>query len=250
ITEIGPSRFACVVSDNAGNTRAARNLLAQQYPWLITLVDACHQQNNTAKDIGNLPHFRTCSSQLRSIASFFHSSTYAKRHLAALCVRHHVPGAISTIGNTRFATYYYSGQSTLRCLPLILELLSSGGSSIYWMLNRATVQQFTEELRQFVTVLEPLARSIKCLESSHSTAGDVYHFWLAVLARYHEIFTANNTLQGVGLPESVIEDIKSIVNGRHAEMFQGESQQVYLAAFFLDFRMFRFLTFLVDDLVY
>lgn len=36
----------------------------------------------------------------------------------------------------------------------------------------------------------------------------------------------------------MISDIKSIVNGRHSEMFQGEPQQVYLAAFFLDFRMF------------
>jgi hypothetical protein len=115
-----------VVSDDAGNTRAARNLLAQQYPWLITLVDACHQQNNTAKDIGNLPYFRLCSSQLRSIVTFFHSSTCAKRHLAALSVLRHVHGAIISIGKTRFATYYYSAQSTLRCLPLILELISSG----------------------------------------------------------------------------------------------------------------------------
>lgn len=62
------------------------------------------------------------------------------------------------------------------------------------MLDRATVQNFTEQLRQFVAVLEPLARSIKCLESNHSTAADVYHFWLAVLARYHELFNGNDTL--------------------------------------------------------
>ncbi|KAF8593692.1 hypothetical protein BDV93DRAFT_584071, partial [Ceratobasidium sp. AG-I] len=244
ITDIGPDRFACVVSDNTGNTRAARNLLEQQYPWFTTLVDACHQQNNTAKDIGNLPYFRLCSSQLRSIVSFFHHSTYAKRHLAALCIRHHIHGAISTIGNTRFATYYYAAQSTLRCLPLILELLSSGVlslNSIYWMLDLATLQKFTEQLRQFVAVLEPLARSIKCLESSHSTAADVYLFWLAVLARYHELFIGNNTLQGIGLPGSVMKDIKSIINGRHSEMFQGDSQQVYLAAFFLDFREFLYI---------
>jgi hypothetical protein len=114
------------------------------------------------------------------------------------------------------------------------------------MLDRSPVQRFTEQLEQFVAVLEPLARSIKCLESSHSTAADVYHFWLAVLARYQERFEANNTLQGIGLPESVIEDIKSIVNGRHSEMFQGETQQVYLTAFFLDFLMF-YLTFSAEQ---
>lgn len=115
------------------------------------------------------------------------------------------------------------------------------------MLDLATVQMFTAELGQFVAVLEPLARSIKCLESSHSTAADVYLFWLAVLARYHELFVGNNTLQGIGLQGSVIEDIKSTVNGRHSEIFQGESQQVYLSAFFLDFYACYFITILAHQ---
>lgn len=110
------------------------------------------------------------------------------------------------------------------------------------MLGRSSVQSFTEELRQLATVLEPFARSIKCLESGHSTVADVYLFWLAVLARFQELFQHNTTFQGIGLPDNVIEDIRSIVNGRHAEMFQGKQGPVYLAAFFLDCREYNFIS--------
>jgi hypothetical protein len=104
------------------------------------------------------------------------------------------------------------------------------------MLDRITVQEFKEELAQLAAVLEPLARAITCLESSHSTLSDVYLFWLAILARFRDIFKVNKALAGIGLPHAIIEDITSILNGRHAEMCQGPAGQVYLTAFFLDIR--------------
>ena len=104
------------------------------------------------------------------------------------------------------------------------------------MLDRVSVQRFEEELNQLATVLEPFARSIKCLESSHSTLSDVYVFWLAILARFQSIFKHNKALSGVGLPDTVIKEITSILNGRHAEIMRGQASQVYLAAFFLDIR--------------
>jgi hypothetical protein len=104
-------------------------------------------------------------------------------------------------------------------------------------MDRSTVQTFEQELDQLRSVLEPFARSIKCLESSHSTLSDVYLFWLAVLSRLRDLFKNNHTLAGIGLPSPVIAEITSILNNRHAELFQGASNQVYLAAFFLDIRM-------------
>lgn len=101
-------------------------MIEQEYPWIIALQDACHLLNNAAKDIGNLAHFQPCITKLKSIITHFHTSSYAARHLAALRVIYHINDGISAIGNTRFASYYYASRSTLRCLPLILELLSSG----------------------------------------------------------------------------------------------------------------------------
>ncbi|KEP46915.1 DUF659 family protein [Rhizoctonia solani 123E] len=228
LQEIGPERFSCIVSDNAGNTRAARALIEKEYPWIIPLQDACHHQSNTAKDIGQLPHFQSCTSKMRSIATHFHTSTFAARHLSALCLIHGVSESIVAVGNTRFVSYYYAARSVLNCLPLILQLISSGVLDL-----NSVFDHFVEELRQLCTILEPFARSIKCLESSHSTPADVYIFWLAIIARLHELFKHNLTINGAGIPKGVMEEITSIVNSRHQEMFQNP---VYLAGFFLDIR--------------
>lgn len=50
------------------------------------------------------------------------------------------------------------------------------------MRKREDISSFENSLQQLVLILEPLARACKCLESSKATAGDVYLFWLAVLA--------------------------------------------------------------------
>ncbi|QRW06033.1 hypothetical protein RhiLY_05032 [Ceratobasidium sp. AG-Ba] len=179
LKEVGPEHLAAIVSDNAGNTRAARSLMQQEYPWIITLQDACHQLNNAAKDVGQLNYFQECIDQLRSIIKHFHSSSYAARHLAALRVAYHIAEGLVAIGLTRFASIYYAAYSTLKCLPLIRELISSGvldtnaASPLYWMVDRNAVWKFQEQLAQLVAVLEPFARAIKCLESSHSTLSDV-----------------------------------------------------------------------------
>ncbi|QRV92571.1 hypothetical protein RhiJN_20589 [Ceratobasidium sp. AG-Ba] len=239
LREIGPEHFISIISDNAGNTSAARKLIEAEYPWIIALQDACHLLNNAAKDVGHLEHFQHCISRLKTIITHFHTSAYAARHLAALRVLYHIAKGLAAIGLTRFATYYYASLSTLQCLPLIRELISSGvlelkpSSPIYWMLDRTEVQKFEGELSQFVAVLEPFARAIKCLKSSHATLSDVYLFWLAILAHFQNIFKNNTRLSGTGLPDSVMEEITSILNGRHTEMFRGHAGCVYLAACFL-----------------
>ncbi|EUC56504.1 DUF659 family protein [Rhizoctonia solani AG-3 Rhs1AP] len=229
LREIGPENFSCIVSDNAGNTRAARTLIEQEYPWIISLQDACHHQSNAAKDIGQLLYFQLCISKMKSISTHFHTSTFAARHLSALCVTHNVSENIVAVGNTRFVSHFYAARSVLNCLPLILQLISSEVLDL-----SLVIDHFTVELRQLCTILEPFPRSIKCLESSHSTPADVYLFWLAIIARLHELFKHNSTINGAGLPKEVMKEITGIVNGRHQEMFQNP---VYLAGFFLDIHL-------------
>ena len=50
------------------------------------------------------------------------------------------------------------------------------------------VSNFDNDLQQLVLILEPLACPCKCLESSEATAGNMYFFWLAVLATYEQLF--------------------------------------------------------------
>lgn len=89
---------------------------------------------------------------------------------------------------------------------------------------------FQLEAGQLLVVLDPLAKSITCLESSHSTASDVYLFWMAIMATYHDIFN-NNVWR---LPEYVIESVRRIVNYRYNEMVTGPQKDIYVTAFFLN----------------
>jgi hypothetical protein len=62
---------------------------------------------------------------MKSVITHFHTSTYAARHLSALCVLHNVSGGLVAVGNTRFASHFYAARSVLASLPLILQLVSS-----------------------------------------------------------------------------------------------------------------------------
>ncbi len=61
MTRVGVERFTGLCSDNTGNTRKARELLAKEFPFLMNLLDCCHHLHNTAKDITNLPDFKGVS---------------------------------------------------------------------------------------------------------------------------------------------------------------------------------------------
>ena len=102
------------------------------------------------------------------------------------------------------------------------------------MRKRDDIANFENGLRQLVRILEPLARACKCLESSKATGGDVYLFWLAVLATYEQIFTDNNDVDGLQLPEDVIDDIRKVVNARWLQLTTGPGKSVYVSTFFLD----------------
>jgi hypothetical protein len=102
------------------------------------------------------------------------------------------------------------------------------------MRKRDEVSAFENGLRQLVLILEPLARACKCLESAKATVGDVYLFWLAVLATFEQLFLDNNDVDGLQLPESVIDQVRRIVNARWQELTTGPSKNVYMATFFLD----------------
>lgn len=83
---------------------------------------------------------------------------------------------------------------------------------IKWMCKRGDVSAFENGIQQLVQILEPLARACKCLESTKATSGDVFLFWLAVLASYEQLFCDNSEPNGLQLPMSIIEEIRKIVN--------------------------------------
>ena len=102
------------------------------------------------------------------------------------------------------------------------------------MCKNEDVDTFKNQLQQLVPILQPLAHACKCLESSKATAGDIYLFWLAVLATYEKLFTENDEINGLQLPDNVMEEICKIINAQWAELTSGPGKSVYISTLFLD----------------
>ena len=105
------------------------------------------------------------------------------------------------------------------------------------MSNCTAVFTFKETCHQLMKLLEPIAQSIKCLESALTTLADVYLFLLATLVSYEDIFLRNNDIDRLGLPENVMRDVHKTTNVQWCEITYGDNKVVYLATFFLDLCM-------------
>jgi hypothetical protein len=58
-------------------------------------------------------------------------------------------------------------------------------------------------------------KTITCLESAHSTAGDVLLYWYAIAATLEKIFSSSKAK----IPEEVQGQVRAIYNRRFQELF-------------------------------
>lgn len=88
---------------------------------------------------------------------------------------------------------------------------------------------FEHDLEQLLLVIGPIAKSIKCLESSHSTVADVYLFWLAIMASLEDLI--ENDKLALSMP--VIEKIRRLCNWRFNKMINDSPSDIFITGFFL-----------------
>ncbi|KAJ6512898.1 ribonuclease H-like domain-containing protein [Mycena sanguinolenta] len=238
IRMIGRERFSAFGSDSTGNTTWTRDSTADEIPTLFIVPDPCHHLSSTVGEITRLPYFTNAILKTRVTITHFSHSTYSATHLKALRVIFDINKGLEKIGKTRFGTIYWAGYALLRCLPPIDELFLSGiittdgaeKSKLAWFKQFRVRQEFETELRQLCTILEPIARAIKCLEGLEVTVGDVWKFYVAITAVIRDLFQEDV----LSFPQSLQDDVCSIVNRRFNEMINGPSGDIYLAGFYLD----------------
>lgn len=96
--------------------------------------------------------------------------------------------------------------------------------------NSPTSFHFRTQLSQLIAIGRPFAKAITCLESSHSTAGDVYLFWMAISASVKAVLDATE----YAIPLAVKSQIRAIVNSRWKEIFEDENSGAHLTALYLN----------------
>lgn len=90
--------------------------------------------------------------------------------------------------------------------------------------------RFRYELAELVDILAPIAHSILCLESPHSTLADVILYWAAICAQYRQLIDDRS----FGLKSSVQQALISIINRQYREIINNGPHDAYFACLALD----------------
>lgn len=122
--KIGPYCFASVASDDAGNCNKGRRLLADDFPHIFDLADACHNLHNCCKDICALEEFKPVIVTLRALLAFMIMATYTLDFYDLAQEELGIKHGLQSIGETRFATIYWSIQSVLEGFPAFQKIVN------------------------------------------------------------------------------------------------------------------------------
>ena len=78
-------------------------------------------------------------------------------------------------------------------------------------------------------MIGPIAKSIKCLESAHTTVADVFIFYVAFMAEIDDLSKSNKLI----LLLSVMADIRHLCNKRFNQMINEAPSDIFITGFFL-----------------
>ncbi|EJF60691.1 hypothetical protein DICSQDRAFT_29585, partial [Dichomitus squalens LYAD-421 SS1] len=220
INLIGPKRIRGICSDNTSNTTTACDMIHEDFPWIIILPDACHRLSHLCGDICKLEHYKESIKNLWRALKYLKKSGAAREHLRRKHLEMGITQGLVSIGKTRFASIYFASAGLLRCMPALRDLCVS----------KTIMIKFAAELKELVAVLGPVAKSITCLESTHSTVSDVYIFWLACMAGVYDVISNNDT----GMTQSDKDAIREAAQARWLQMIEQAPSDVYFASFVFD----------------
>ncbi|KAF8581806.1 hypothetical protein K439DRAFT_1513241 [Ramaria rubella] len=188
VRAIGPKNFAATGSDNTGNTHNAHQDLVEIFPTISNFADVCHHINLTIGDITKLPFFKEGVSRLSEIITYFSKSYHANAALKEIQKEEGVAHGLEKIGNTRFGMVAQAVNSLIDCYPLIQKLIQDKCINTKYFTHPRISLEFQLFLSHYSSIITPLAKAIKTLESTHTTPADVFMLWLVILAMAKELF--------------------------------------------------------------
>ncbi|KAG9089935.1 hypothetical protein FRC06_001289, partial [Ceratobasidium sp. 370] len=245
ITEIGVDQIASIVSDDTNVTKKAQHEITHCIPSILNLADPIHKLNL----FSDTPGVQALQ-QAQKLLAHFKMSTQATAKLNAVRKILRILRGLQSIRNTRFATIYYAVTSILDNLPALYKIyreheIDTVGTPLPDIIaevideRNVVAMHFKTTLTKLANILEPFARALLCLESTHSTLADVYVFWLSVLAALHQHFSSGHSLLTPDDKSCII----AIASKRFNEAINDAPADGYITAFFLDPHKCRYLVY-------
>ncbi|OSX62531.1 hypothetical protein POSPLADRAFT_1140739 [Postia placenta MAD-698-R-SB12] len=213
IAGVGAERFSGIMSDNTGNTRKAWQLICTMFTHIFNMQDSCYEMNLALGQISELPEFKdVCTSlpyyviilvisDMRAILAFMNKLTYMMEHFNDAHKYLNITIGLAAIGDTQFTTLTWTTISVWECLPAFRKIVAQRELNIeivsrnhLFEPNTHETLQFKLSLKMFIAVTSPYAKAIKCLESSLSTASDVFVFWPGIITQLHNLNEYGNLI--------------------------------------------------------
>lgn len=199
---------------------------------MIDFPDPAHHTNLAIKDICHLEHFADTIAGLRRCIKFFSHSDKATHVLSEARRDLGIVRGLEKIGKTRFATIIHAAVAFHRCLPAMRECLSALNDIAHdhkLDIEEFTADSFASDLNQLIAIGLPFAKTILCLEATHSTAGDVFMFWCAIAANLKQVLTDKK----LRIPGDLKGKVRAIFNARWKEVFEDGPTDAHLSAFYI-----------------
>ncbi|KAF8596399.1 hypothetical protein BDV93DRAFT_571999 [Ceratobasidium sp. AG-I] len=231
ILEIGIEHIASVVSDDINATKKARRDLAAKCPTIMNLADPCHKFNLVISDVSADEMFNEVVSPMKSVLTHFKHSPQATGILNDIRKILQITTGLKSVGQTRFATLKISAESVIECMPALYKMNKDG-----YLTHAPEVSFFPPatnfflRLKKLVKVVDPFARALMCLESTHSTIADNHIFWMAALSMVDELF---RTPDG-SFSEAEVQQLRGKINQRFDETINEPPNDVYILGSFGD----------------
>ncbi|KAI0356376.1 hypothetical protein OH77DRAFT_1401645 [Trametes cingulata] len=236
ITQLRSTRNL-TLSFDGGKLRRPRGI----YTVTITTPSLRKSYLLDLNDTSRLDEFQEMIQNVKEIVTYMHHSTYTMEHYEDARKSLKIRTGLARIGTTRFWTYVSAAESVYNGLPAFRAIIANeelkieipGKNELFEKQSISTGMKFEVALLQYLAVTTPFARAIKCLESSATTASDVYAFWLAIMSRLEFLMTGSGAKK-LGLSTQTMEDVRAIANQRFKELLEDGPEDIYIAAFFLD----------------
>ncbi|KAJ3512736.1 hypothetical protein NMY22_g15246 [Coprinellus aureogranulatus] len=241
IEEIGEGRMGSLCSDSTSVTLGSRVRVCEEKPSIFNFDDAIHAISKPIEGVTKLDEFKEPISVMKGVVKFFKKSTFST---LALREQRAAEGekvmALQKVARTRFGTHYDAAQALIPQLSSIRALVNNKtvkfkDANIHRVFaTRQAFHDFETALLEYVTIIEPLIRSLWSLEAAHANGSDVFLFWLASAASLKARLTQTNP--ELVRPE-VAKKVVKVFNYRYHKFFQ--DNDFYFTAFMLDPRYNR-----------
>ena len=192
IEMVGCDRVVQCITDNASNVDAARRMIAEKYPHIVTTGCAAHALDLVIEDLCEEPWAKPTLTEARNLVTFITNHekvlSFCHKHAVRLDIltKRKTPFQYVKFGETRFATVILVGMRLLKLARSTKaafndEELQSYAQKQRWRdaytiaSDTAVDASFWRKLKGLMDVLQPLLILLRLFDSDVPCAGKVYY---------------------------------------------------------------------------